>query len=131
MNLVQECAAAHGDLGTQEFVVEQCDHRAAQQEVLLHLILRRPRHNGLVRQNILAGDRRYTFNSPEVLSTCQRLTRGRLSRLPLAGESITGVNSLGSQSRTTFASDLLPHDSMTNPNRCATAGSFSTSSTRS
>jgi len=40
---MQERAAAHGDLGTQESVVEQRDHGPAQQEVLLNLKLRPPR----------------------------------------------------------------------------------------
>ena len=62
--------------------------------------------NGLVSQNILARDRRHVFNSLELFNTCQRLTNGRLSHLPLAGDSVTDVNLSGSQSRTPLASDL-------------------------
>ena len=100
MNFVQERAPAHGDLGTQESIVEQCDHRPAQQKILLNLILRRPRHNGLVSQNILARDGRHNLNSLELLSTCQRSTSGMLSRLPLVGESVTRANLSSSVSDT-------------------------------
>lgn len=95
-----------------------------------YLIICGPRHNGLMGQNILAVDRRHTFNSAEWFSTCQRLRSWRWSRLPLAGAGVTGVKSSGSQERTTYTSDLLWHASIINPNRCATAGSFSASSTR-
>src|SRR2546427_6839075 len=121
MDFMQERSPAHGDLGTQERILEECDHCLAQQEVLLNLILRRPRHNGLMSQNILARDRRHIFNSLELLSTCQRSTSGMVSRLPLVGESATGANLSGSQSRTYLAIELFPLASMTKPSRSATA----------
>src|SRR5919198_4948135 len=130
MDLVQERAAAHGNLGTQEGVLEERDHCPAQQKILLNLIRRAPRHRGLVGQNVLARDRRHILNSVELLRTCQRSMSGLLSGLATVGDRVTRVSLSGSQSPTTFASDLLPLASMINPNRCATAGSFSASSTR-
>jgi hypothetical protein len=59
MNFVQQRAAAHGDLGTQEFVVEQRDHRSAEQEVLLDLILRCSAPT--IRKNGCLGDTRTTL----------------------------------------------------------------------
>ena len=98
MNLMQERAATHGDLGTQESIIKKCRHGPAQQKVLFDLILRRPRRHGLMGQNILAGDGRHNFNSPELLRTCQRSTTGMFFRSSFNGDRGTVVNLSGSQS---------------------------------
>jgi hypothetical protein len=97
MRLVEERAAAHGHLTAQKLVVEQCDHRTAEQQVLLHLVLRRLRHNSLMGQNILTGYGDH-FISVELLRICQRSTSSRPLRSPFNGDKGIAVSFSGSQS---------------------------------
>jgi hypothetical protein len=48
MYLVQQSAAAHGNLALQKLVIKQRGHGAAKKQILLDLMLVRPRHHCLM-----------------------------------------------------------------------------------
>ena len=66
MDLVEKCAAPHGNLTMQELVIEQCGHGAAKEQILLNLVLGWPRHVGLMGQHVPAGEWSHSSDSPEL-----------------------------------------------------------------
>lgn len=93
MDLVQQRAAPHGDLAVQETIFEQRHHSSTQQQILLDLVLGRPRHGGLVSQNVLAGDGSHGFSSLKLLSTwCRRASRMPFVAAPPEGMDLAATN---------------------------------------
>lgn len=74
MHFVQQRATAHGNLGLEEAIVENCRHAPAQYQILLDLTLAWPRNRCLVGQNIPTGEWRHIANSGALLRIRQRWT---------------------------------------------------------
>lgn len=112
MDLVQQSAAAHGDLAMQEFITEQRTHGAAQEQILFDLPELGPGDVGLVCEHIAAGEWGH-IRSLAFWMSRHREMAGRVSRSTLAGTSGVQSGCAGSQASTARASFSCPASSST------------------